>query len=195
MGDTRGGKAPSLAVPHRALPRSSLTASSPPRLCPAAAGGPFPGPRKAQRGSRDTAGRPPFCVSVLGPGLVRQPRGADGARRRRRARTAPPGGAAEPDGAAGGARQRERARARPLSGERGPAGPVPFPFPLPEIGRVCVWVYLKTLQVPSDTVRSVSKVVMVPTKVSFEALLRARKSVLEAKSLSLPARFCCLSGG
>lgn len=94
-----------------------------PRSCPAAAGGPSAGPRKAQRGSRDTAGRPPFCVSVLGPGLVRQPPGAAGARRRRRALAPPPGGAAEPDGAAGGARWRERARAGPPSAERSRAGP------------------------------------------------------------------------
>lgn len=47
---------------------------------------------------------------------------------------------------------------------------------------------------PSDR-RGVSKVVMVLAKVSSETLLRVTKSVLEAKSLSLPARFCCLSGG
>lgn len=58
---------PSPAAPYRAFPPRVPTAPSPPG--PAVAVGPFAGPRKAQRGSRDTAGGRHFVSWFLGRAL------------------------------------------------------------------------------------------------------------------------------
>lgn len=66
-GRTWGGKVPSPAAPYRAFPPRVPTAPSLPG--PAVAVGPFAGPRKAQRGSRDTAGGRHFVSWFLGRAL------------------------------------------------------------------------------------------------------------------------------
>lgn len=66
---TWGGKAPSPAAPYRTFPLRFPTAPSPRGPRPAVAGGPFARPRKAQRGSRDTAGGRHFVSWFLGRAL------------------------------------------------------------------------------------------------------------------------------
>lgn len=126
-GDTRGGKAPSPAVPHRALPRSSLTALSPPARAPRPPAAPPRGPERHKGGHVTPRGGRHFVCRSLGRAWCgsRQERPGPGGGAVRSLRR--PGALlsrTEPRGARVGGSARGPGRPQRSGAERGPPGPL-----------------------------------------------------------------------